>query len=144
MWTDRRGLEAGIEQGSAHDSDDLRLWPTTLGVHAVCFSKQARQNTGLPWLGRNGTVVSVPHSAQIVRVSGRVRAALAARLALHSLQCLGSLTNCLAWKNRCSSAVKMKSLPQTTHFRTRSAKSISGFLIRASPEAAPTYAAARK
>jgi hypothetical protein len=138
MWTElylkdrfKGRIKEGNEQGLARDSGDLRLWSTTLGIHADCFSKQARQNTGLPWLGRKGTVVSVPHSAQTVRVSGRVREALAARLALHSLQCLGSFANCLAWKKRCSSAVKTKSFPQTTHFKTRSWKSISGFLTRA-------------
>jgi len=109
----------------------------------VAFSKHARQRTGRPWFGRNGTVVAVPHSAQIVRVSGRVRGELAARLALHSLQCLGSLANCFAWKNRCSSAVKTKSFPQTTHFNTRSENSISGFLMQASPEAVKSAQAAR-
>ena len=83
--------------------------------------------------------MSVPHTAHTVRVSGRARDDLAARFALHSLQCLGSLVKFLAWKNSCSSAVKMNSLPQTTHFKTLSVSTFSGFLIQARPEAANSF-----
>ena len=41
--------------------------------HLPCFWKQERHSTGLPCVGLNGTVVSAPHSEQVVRVSGRTR-----------------------------------------------------------------------
>ena len=61
-----------------------------------CFWKQDRQRTGLPCVGLKGTVVSVPHAEQEVRVSGRTLAPPAARFALHCLQRLGSLVNFLS------------------------------------------------
>jgi hypothetical protein len=101
------------------------------GVGSGCdlpsFWKHDRHNTGRPWVGLNGTVVSIPHSEQVVRVSGRTRSDPRARLALHCLQCLGSFLNCLSWKNTCSPAVKTKSVPQSTHFSTRSLNSMAGF-----------------
>lgn len=60
------------------------------------FSKHARQSTGRPWLGLKGTVVGWPHSAHVVRVSGRARMDFVALRALQVLQCLGSLINCFA------------------------------------------------
>src|SRR5579875_1520755 len=86
--------------------------------------KQLRHRTGLPCVGLNGTVVSVPHSEQVVRVSGRGAAVPEARLALHCLHRLGSFLNCLSKKNSCSPAVKTKSFPQSTHLRILSTKSI--------------------
>jgi hypothetical protein len=90
-----------------------------------CFWKQDRQSTGRPCVGLNGTVVSIPHSEQVVRVSGRTRKFPRARLALHCLQCLGSFLNCLSWKKTCSPAVKINSAPQSLHFRTRSVNSMA-------------------
>lgn len=98
-----------------------------IGTFSCCFWKQERHSTGLPWVGLNGTVVSAPHSEQVVRVSVRTRALPLARLALHCLQRLGSFLNCLSWKKNCSPAVKMKSAPQSTHFNTRSWNSMAGF-----------------
>jgi hypothetical protein len=34
--------------------------------------KHSRQNTGRPWVGRKGTVVSFPHCEQLVFVSERI------------------------------------------------------------------------
>jgi hypothetical protein len=83
-----------------------------------------RHSTGLPCVGLKGTVVSVPHSEQVVRVSVRTRVPPCARLALHCLQRFGSFLNCLSWKNICSPAVKTNFSPQSTHFSTRSTNSI--------------------
>src|SRR5438067_9511526 len=47
-----------------------------------------------------------------------------ARFPLQVLQRLGSFLNCLSWKKSCSPAVKTKSAPQSTHFRTLSWNSI--------------------
>jgi len=90
--------------------------------------KHSRQNTGRPCVGRKGTVVSLPHCEQVVRVSTRVNVAVGAgiepnkvaRLALQGLQRLGSFLNCLSWKNNCSPAVKTNSAPQSIHFKTLS------------------------
>src|SRR5208337_512258 len=88
--------------------------------------KHSRQKTGRPCVGLNGTVVSLPQPEQLVRVStlGRlpveVVPRVVARLPLQALQRLGSYLNCLSWKNSCSPAVKMKSAPQSMHFRTLS------------------------
>ena len=76
-------------------------------------------------MGLKGTVVSAPHSEQVVRVSVRTRALPLARLDLHCLQRFGSFLNCLSWKKNCSPAVKTKSAPQSTHFNTRSWKSMA-------------------
>jgi hypothetical protein len=90
------------------------------------FWKHDRQSTGRPCVGLNGTVVSEPHSEQEVRVSGRTLAPPLARLALHCLQRLGSFVNFLSTKKVCSPAVKMKSAPQSMHFRTLSWYSMAG------------------
>src|SRR3954453_12792297 len=60
-------------------------------------SKHARQRTGRPCLGKNGTIVGLPHSAQMTLVSARPRTF--PNLALHFLQCLGSCRNCFSLKN---------------------------------------------
>src|ERR1700691_3832199 len=95
--------------------------------------KQLRQRTGRPWVGLKGTVVSVPHSEQTVRVSGRAEEEPEARLALHCLQRFGSFLNFLSKQQDCSPTVKTKSLPQSAHLRTLSTKSIA--LSLALPEA---------
>jgi hypothetical protein len=93
-----------------------------------CFLKQERQRTGLPCVGMKGTVVSDPHSAQVVLVSWRTgrtsfrKARL--RFALHFLQCFGSFVNCLWWKNSCSPAVNTNSTPQSAQFSFLLIKSI--------------------
>jgi hypothetical protein len=104
----------------------------TIGLAAASdfpgsFWKHDRQSTGRPWVGLNGTVVSVPHSEHVVRVSDRTRGPPRTRLALHCLQCLGSFLNCLSWKNNCSPAVNTKSAPQSLHFNTLSMNSMAGF-----------------
>jgi hypothetical protein len=82
------------------------------------WSKQARHKTGLPWRGRNGTVVPTPHPAQFICVSGRVF--LPFEFALHCLQCLGSLTNFLCSKKICSPTVNVNSFLQETQISSRS------------------------
>src|SRR5439155_24771960 len=99
--------------------------------------KHPRHSTGRPCVGLKGTVVSTPHSEQVVRVSVREMPAAAgpepcrsdapARLNLHGLQRLGSFLNCLSKKNNCSPAVKMNSLPQSTQVNNRSTNSITAF-----------------
>src|SRR5947207_14987795 len=96
--------------------------------------KHSLQNTGRPCVGRNGTVVSLPHAEQVVCVSTRSRiigpaAALLARFALHPLQRFGSFLNCLSAKNNCSPAVQMNSAPQSTHLRDLSWNSIDRHLV---------------
>jgi hypothetical protein len=98
----------------------------TTVVGLGCFWKQARHKTGLPCVGLNGTVVSLPHSEHVVLVSERTRLPLA-RFALHCLQCFGSFLNCLSWKKSCSPAVNTNSAPQSLHFKTLSTNSMTGF-----------------
>ena len=83
--------------------------------------KHSRQNTGRPCVGRNGTVVSLPHAEQLVVVSTRSRAdrrppaeGRDARFALHDLQRFGSFLKFLSAKNSCSPAVQTNSAPQST------------------------------
>jgi hypothetical protein len=104
--------------------------------------KHSLQKTGRPCVGRNGTVVSLPHAEQLVVVSTRSRiigpaAALLARLALHALQRFGSFLNCLSAKKSCSPAVQMKSAPQSTHLRDLSWKSIGRHLYSSSTAVRP-------
>src|SRR5262249_53689849 len=93
--------------------------------------KHSRQKTGRPWVGRNGTVVSLPHAEQLVLVSTRSRpippapVGRAARLALQPLQRLGSFLKFLSAKNNCSPAVQMKGAPQSTQMRLLSWNSIT-------------------
>src|SRR6202521_4710867 len=98
--------------------------------------KHSRQNTGRPCVGLKGTVVSLPHWEQTVRVSTLAKPppfcpcpvgtapSTDTRFVLHALHRLGSFLNCLSWKNNCSPAVKIKSAPQSMHFNTLSWNSI--------------------
>src|SRR5829696_5756821 len=93
--------------------------------------KHSRQNTGRPWVGRNGTVVSLPQAEQLVLVSTRSRPVppppdgRAARFALQLLQRFGSFLKFLSAKNSCSPAVQMKGAPQSTQSRLLSWNSIT-------------------
>jgi hypothetical protein len=62
--------------------------PGRIDAPRAAWLKQARQSTGRPWIGKNGTIVGLPHSAQMTLVSGRRR--IFPSLALHLLQCVGS------------------------------------------------------
>ncbi len=102
--------------------------------------KHSRQKTGLPCVGLKGTVVSLPHCEQVVRVSvlfgtcpGVGAPSTETRFALHTLQRFGSFLNCLSWKNSCSPAVKIKSDPQSIHFSTLSWNSIPHPIPRSPP-----------
>jgi hypothetical protein len=102
--------------------------------------KHSRQKTGLPCVGLKGTVVSLPHCEQVVRVSvllgtcpGVGAPSTETRFALHTLQRFGSFLNCLSWKNNCSPAVKIKSDPQSIHFSTLSWNSIPHPIPRSPP-----------
>src|SRR5204863_9100206 len=83
--------------------------------------KHSLQNTGRPCVGRNGTVVSLPHAEQVACVSTRSRmpgdAARVARFALHDLQRFGSFLKFLSAKKSCSPAVHTNSALQSTHVR---------------------------
>jgi len=112
----------------------LPAFPTPSRAQAVAsprfWVKHSRHSTGRPWVGRNGTVVALPHAEQLARVSTLpvVRAFPAdggglnteTRLVLQFLQRLGSLRNCLSWKKSCSPAVKIKVSPQSTQVSTLS------------------------
>jgi hypothetical protein len=95
--------------------------------------KHSRQNTGRPCVGRNGTVVSLPHCEQVVLVSERIGVAPpfapppvpSARFALHALQRLGSFLKPLSAKNICSPAVNTNSELHSEHFNTLSWNSMS-------------------
>ena len=97
--------------------------------------KHWRQSTGRPWVGLNGTVVSMPQAEHSVRVSvrGRLAAVVSgpertdkpARFPLQGLHRFGSFLNCLSKKNSCSPAVKMNSPPQSVQVRSRSRNSMS-------------------
>src|SRR5882757_2901225 len=95
--------------------------------------KHSRQKTGRPCVGRNGTVVSLPHWEQLVLVSARIELLPpfppplppSARLALQALQRLGSFLKPLSAKNICSPAVKTNSALHSAHFRTLSWYSMS-------------------
>lgn len=93
------------------------------------FWKHSRHSTGLCCTGRNGTVVCVPHSAQRVWVSRLLPGVLAARFALHFLQCFGSLTNFFSRKNNCSPAEKTKGSAHSTQIRILSSSLIQNRLI---------------
>jgi hypothetical protein len=105
-----------------------------VGLARRLLSKQDRHSTGRPWVGRKGTVVSCPQTEQWVRVSARTLEP-PPRFSLQALQRLGSLWNCLSWKNNCSPAVKMKSFPQSTHRSTLSWNSMTRSV--AGPSCAP-------
>ena len=118
-----RTPKAKIALGAPPTQEAAPAAETAGGPGRFCW-KQERQSTGLPCVGLKGTVVSAPHSEQTVRVSVRTPPAPEARLILHCLQRLGSFLNCLSWKKSCSPAVKTKSFPQSTHFKTLSTNSI--------------------
>ena len=102
--------------------------PAGVGSCPACiFWKHDRQSTGRPWVGRNGTVVSIPQAEQWVRVSVLTRGPPFARLALHCLQRLGSFLKSLSWKKSCSPAVKINSEPQSMHLRTLYVNYMAGF-----------------
>ena len=89
--------------------------------------KQSLQYTGRSPRGRNGTIASFPHSAQLIGYislgpSWYIPADLCSdrRTARQLRQRLGSLPNPLAWKNSCSPAVKMNSPPHSTQFKVLS------------------------
>src|SRR3954470_2221040 len=93
--------------------------------------KHSLQNTGRPWVGLKGTVVSLPQFEHVVTVSTRSRApppgppdGREARFVLHDLQRLGSFLKFLSAKNCCSPAVQMNSVPQSIHVRCLSWNSI--------------------
>src|SRR5215212_7130106 len=96
--------------------------------------KHSRQNTGRPCVGRNGTVVSLPHAEQLVVVSTRSLAMAAppagldARFALQPLHRFGSFLKFLSAKKSCSPAVQMNSVPQSTQLRDLSWNSIAFYL----------------
>ena len=92
--------------------------------------KHSLQNTGRPWVGRKGTVVSLPHCEHVVFVSARgwlppPPPPASALFALQALHRLGSFLNPLSAKNICSPAVKTNSAPHSEHFRTLSWNSMS-------------------
>src|SRR5205809_5481464 len=96
--------------------------------------KHSLQKTGRPCVGLNGTVVSLPQAEHVVRVSTRSRTApaptgRAARLPLQALHRFGSFLKFLSAKNCCSPAVQMNSVPQSTHLRILSWKSIGRYLV---------------
>jgi hypothetical protein len=112
--------------------------------------KHSRQKTGRPCVGRNGTVVSLPHAEQLVVVSTRSRpiaapppAGRAARLALQLLQRFGSFLKFLSAKNSCSPAVQIKGAPQSTQVRVLSRNSIVTSLARPRARRARRVAAGR-
>ena len=90
--------------------------------------KHSLQNTGRPWVGRKGTVVSLPHCEHVVFVSARgwfPPPPASALFDLQALHRLGSFLNPLSAKNICSPAVKTNSAPHSEHFRTLSWNSMS-------------------
>jgi hypothetical protein len=96
---------------------------TILGALGL-FAKHVLHSTGLPCVGLNGTVVSLPHAEQVTCVSVRRRPSTPCLLALHCLQCFGSLVNPFSWKNCCSPAENTNITPQPAHRTSRSAKGI--------------------
>ena len=85
------------------------------------FAKHVLHRTGLPCVGLNGTVVSLPHCEQVTCVSIRRRPVLPCFLALHCLQCFGTFVNPFSWKNCCSPAENTNVAPQLTHKTSLSA-----------------------
>src|ERR1700748_3842679 len=85
----RHAFTEGLLGGSFRASS---AYIQTAWFKLVCRSclKQDRHNTGRLWVGRNGTVVSCPHTEQFVRVSARTLEP-PPRFNLHALQRLGSL-----------------------------------------------------
>src|SRR5215475_1316457 len=94
----------------------------------LCW-KHSLQNTGRPWVGRKGTVVSFPHCEQEVFVSALIcpPPPPSARFALQPLHRFGSFLKPLSAKNICSPAVNTNSAPHSAHFSTLSWNSICRF-----------------
>src|SRR5204863_7320090 len=114
--------EGNVAAGGARRiGRSLRIYPAD-APWAFRVRKHSRQNTGRPWVGLKGTVVSRPHCEQVVMVSRLAKPPPPEpwRLFLHVLHRLGSFLKFLSWKKCCSPAVNTKSAPQSTHFRTRS------------------------
>lgn len=106
---DRIRLESGRreeEELAADSGNRLQVFDQNQAVATCRFCwKHSRQNTGRPCVGLNGTVVSLPHSEQVVRVSTLAKPPFCpdgtapntdTRLVLHALQRLGSFLNCLS------------------------------------------------
>ena len=138
--------EVKIQEGESIESA-LRRFKRKVQQEDIIkdIKKHSLQKTGLPCVGRKGTVVSFPHAEHWVWVSTRSRIegpALTrfARLALHALQRFGSFLNCLSAKKSCSPAVQINSDPQSTHLRALSWNSIGRHLCSSSILApAPSY-----
>ena len=117
-----------------HLSGSGRTYSPPAPANFLCW-KHSLQNTGRPCVGRNGTVVSLPHAEHVAVVSTRSRipgeAARAARLALQALHRLGSFLKFLSAKKSCSPAVHTNSAPQSTQLRILSWNSIVSPLARA-------------
>src|SRR4029079_14811324 len=111
MGSQTPGIEVELRPYRAPAADVFLAW------------KHSRQKTGRPCVGRNGTVVSLPHWEQLAVVSTLLWPPFPPpswRLLLHALQRLGSFRKFLSAKNCCSPAVKTKSALQSTHLITRS------------------------
>jgi hypothetical protein len=80
-------LAAGAAPGGEGAAEAGAIW---------FFWKQDRHKTGLPCVGRNGTVVSSPQAEHRVLVSVRTLGPPVARFALHCLQRLGSFLKSLS------------------------------------------------
>ena len=65
---DRRGV-AWAHARSGGQNRSLRESGQAVAAAVRRCWKHSRQKTGLPWVGLNGTVVSLPHCEQTVRVS---------------------------------------------------------------------------
>src|SRR5437763_13698442 len=92
--------ELAVDSGSSTCSRSNQAEATCL----FCW-KHSRQNTGRPCVGLKGTVVSLPHSEHMVRVSTLAMPLLCpegaapktdTRFVLQALQRLGSFLNCLS------------------------------------------------
>src|SRR5262249_12927921 len=94
--------------------------------------KHSRQKTGRPWVGRKGTVVSLPHCEQLVLVSARTGVEfpliVSARCAVLDLHSLDSFLTALSAKTISTPEVKTNYAPQSAHF-----KSGSWYSMEASP-----------
>lgn len=102
------------------------IWAAALRLS----SKHDRHSTGRPWVGLNGTVVTLPQVEQVTRVSAWTLNPRTARLTLHSGHRLGSFLNCLMRKNSCSPAVNTNSPPQSAQIRILSSNEGSIICIR--------------
>src|SRR5712672_3489656 len=93
-------VATGIKRAHLRRSHSAKNAYAVAALVRFCW-KHSRHNTGRPCVGLNGTVVSLPHPEQVVRVSTLAWPALpplapATRWVLHALQRLGSFLNCLS------------------------------------------------